>query len=40
VLAKAWWARTPPYVTGLTLKWLKVKQLRDRERERGWEPKK
>lgn len=29
-----------PYVAGLTLKWLKVKQLHYREGERGWEPKK
>jgi bifunctional non-homologous end joining protein LigD len=31
---------TSPYVGGRTLKWLKVKQPRYRERERGWEPKK
>jgi bifunctional non-homologous end joining protein LigD len=29
-----------PYVGGRTLKWLKVKQARYREGERGWEPKK
>jgi ATP-dependent DNA ligase len=28
-----------PYVGGHTLKWLKVKQARYRECERGWEPK-
>ena len=28
-----------PYVGGRTLKWLKVKQPRYREGERGWEPK-
>jgi bifunctional non-homologous end joining protein LigD len=28
-----------PYVGGRTLKWLKVKQLKYREGERGWEPK-
>jgi len=29
-----------PYVGVRTLKWLKVKQPRYREGERGWEPKK
>jgi hypothetical protein len=29
-----------PYVGGRTLKWLKVKQPKYREGERGWEPKK
>jgi hypothetical protein len=28
-----------PYVGGRTLKWLKVKQAKYREGERGWEPK-
>jgi ATP-dependent DNA ligase len=28
-----------PYVGGRTLKWLKVKQPKYREGERGWEPK-
>ena len=28
-----------PYVGGRTLKWLKVKQPKNREGERGWEPK-
>jgi ATP-dependent DNA ligase len=28
-----------PYVPGRTLKWLKVKQPKYREGERGWEPK-
>ena len=28
-----------PYLGGRTLKWLKVKQARYREGERGWEPK-
>ena len=28
-----------PYIGGRTLKWLKVKQPKYRERERGWEPK-
>jgi ATP-dependent DNA ligase len=28
-----------PYMGGRTLKWLKVKQARYREGERGWEPK-
>jgi ATP-dependent DNA ligase len=27
-----------PYVGGRTLKWLKVKQARYREDERGWQP--
>ena len=27
-----------PYLGGRTLKWLKVKQPRYREGERGWEP--
>jgi hypothetical protein len=27
-----------PYVGGLTLKWLNVKQPHSREGERGWEP--
>ena len=30
---------TSPYVGGRTLKWLKVKQPKYREGERGWEPK-
>jgi bifunctional non-homologous end joining protein LigD len=29
-----------PYLGGRTLKWLKVKQPKYRERERGWEPQK
>jgi ATP-dependent DNA ligase len=28
-----------PYMGGRTLNWLKVKQARYREGERGWEPK-
>lgn len=28
-----------PYVGGRTLRWLKVKQPKYREGERGWEPK-
>ena len=30
---------TSRYVSGRTLKWLKVKQPKYRECERGWEPK-
>ncbi len=29
---------TSPYVGGRTLKWLKVRQAKYRESERGWEP--
>lgn len=39
---RAWWlTKDPesPYVGGRTLSWLKVKQARYREGERGWEPK-
>ena len=38
---KGWSTKDPqsPYVGGRTLKWLKVKQPRYREGERGWEPK-
>jgi bifunctional non-homologous end joining protein LigD len=44
VLEKGWEglvAKDPmaPYVGGRTLKWLKVKQQKYREGERGWEPK-
>jgi hypothetical protein len=39
VIERGYEGRVARYMGGRTLKWLKVKQPRYREGERGWEPK-